>query len=424
MYIYDRQSSSSQYRRKEQPATWRPSRHYNYPAPSQGQSGFWGQGLGQAAAPIDMDRAVHLNRYYARSLGWQSHVHRIIRFLRFTTYNPDERTFAKTIAHWQHRQGLPGDGIISPTTWSRMRAALGVQDLSRSPQLGVAALAESAKIRQKQVRDLIKSRDPEVYALIERIPLPCKVDSKGSCRFGEVRRRSVGTEEHVWTLAVRYVGHALLDGGKTQEISPPTRTSIYLAFGVWGTRVINRILIEVNPWRSDSPQLKKQIPNNQKRLEFLAAESLFHELIHATILIERTFPAGATRTQVFTDFDRMWTVATSNKLRKERDAVKARLAILMGRASVPKDAVAVGMDKHFEFLINEKFTKQTAASAFGRSWNNSEIAKAYTNIVAWRIEGSGTPDKNQTEWNKHVHQLRDFVNRLYEKIDQELGSAP
>jgi murein L,D-transpeptidase YcbB/YkuD len=124
MYIYDRQSSGSQYRRKEQPATLQPSQRYKYPNPSQGQSGFWGQGLGQAAAVIDMDRAVHLNRYYARSLGWQSHVHRIIRFLGFTIYNPDERTFAKAVARWQWHQGLPSDGVIGPTTWSRLHHVL------------------------------------------------------------------------------------------------------------------------------------------------------------------------------------------------------------------------------------------------------------------------------------------------------------
>jgi hypothetical protein len=78
------------------------------------------------AESFDLDRAVQLNRQYAQSLGWQAHFDRIVRFLGFVTYTPDERMFAEAAARWQRSQGLSGDGIIGPTTWARMSALLGL----------------------------------------------------------------------------------------------------------------------------------------------------------------------------------------------------------------------------------------------------------------------------------------------------------
>jgi hypothetical protein len=78
------------------------------------------EGLEQAIAAINLDRAVCLNRHYARLLGWQAHVSYLLRVLGFGTYIPDEETFAEAIARWQRRQGLPADGIITPVTWSHI----------------------------------------------------------------------------------------------------------------------------------------------------------------------------------------------------------------------------------------------------------------------------------------------------------------
>ena len=79
--------------------------------------------LGQVVAAINLDRAVCLNRHYARLLGWQAPMSYILRLLGFTTYIPDERAFAEAVARWQRHQGLPVDGIIMPATWSHMLLA-------------------------------------------------------------------------------------------------------------------------------------------------------------------------------------------------------------------------------------------------------------------------------------------------------------
>lgn len=93
------------------------------------------EGLGQAVAAINLDRAVSLNRHYARLLGWQAHVSYIRRILGFATYIPGERAFAEAVARWQRRQGLPADGIMMPATWSHMLLAFEGQNLSGACQL-------------------------------------------------------------------------------------------------------------------------------------------------------------------------------------------------------------------------------------------------------------------------------------------------
>jgi peptidoglycan hydrolase-like protein with peptidoglycan-binding domain len=123
-----------------------------------------------AAAPIDLDRAVRLNRGYAQSLGWQPEFDRIVALLGFTNYTPDERNFAETVARWQQSRGLPVDGVVGPTTWSVMRAALGAV---RTP-----------------TRPTVDSRAPSVPA----VGGPCVVSRDGSsvrCGSCEARERRI-----------------------------------------------------------------------------------------------------------------------------------------------------------------------------------------------------------------------------------------
>jgi hypothetical protein len=127
VYIYDRQLTGSQHRRKEQPITLRPSQPYYYPNSTQIGSGIWGQGLGQVVAPIDVDRAVRLNRHYAQLLGWQAQRDRILHFLGLTPMT-GPRAFAEAVAQWQRSQlGLAVDGVIGPDTWRHLQSAMGLQ---------------------------------------------------------------------------------------------------------------------------------------------------------------------------------------------------------------------------------------------------------------------------------------------------------
>jgi hypothetical protein len=295
------------------------------------------------------------------------------------------------------------------------------QNLSHSSQRGLAGLGKLITIRQKEVRNLIKARNSELQALIDQVPLPCKVSKgKGQCVFTPVRRETIGGDQHIWALAVTFSSASLADGGKTLGFSPIQNTS------KGKTIVTHRILIEINPLRFDSPALKKQIPNDQDRLEFLVSESLFHELIHAVILIERSLPLGTVHTNLFIDFDRMWKTANSTRLSGERSAVRQLLQLLIAFAGVPKANPAADVENHFQFLINEKYAKQMATSAFGHPVDNDQVANSYSKVVAARIESSGTPFHDVKLWNQKVNQLSETVKRLYDKLDipPEIISPP
>lgn len=86
-------------------------------------------GLGLNAPVIDFDRAIRLNDFLARWLGWEAHRGRIFGLLGFTS-PPAARDFAAAVARWQLSQGLtPADGILGACTWSRMRVALSLGPL-------------------------------------------------------------------------------------------------------------------------------------------------------------------------------------------------------------------------------------------------------------------------------------------------------
>ncbi|MEK7400513.1 MAG: peptidoglycan-binding domain-containing protein, partial [Candidatus Poribacteria bacterium] len=72
-----------------------------------------------------LERAVQLNRHYAKTLGWSARFDQIVNLLGFTNYTPDENTFAQAVAEWQQNQSIGADGIVGPGTWMRMQSALG-----------------------------------------------------------------------------------------------------------------------------------------------------------------------------------------------------------------------------------------------------------------------------------------------------------
>ncbi len=102
----------------------------------------------EAEAPlaINVDKAVKTNRYYARKLGWQAHYDRIMKILGFITYTPDERLFAEAVARWQQSQGMVADGIIGPTTWSRMKTRVRGGPASVGLQSSIAAASIDDKL--------------------------------------------------------------------------------------------------------------------------------------------------------------------------------------------------------------------------------------------------------------------------------------
>jgi peptidoglycan hydrolase-like protein with peptidoglycan-binding domain len=85
--------------------------------------------FGESEALIPGNRlnyVVLANRRYGAHLGWQDYFDRILPLLGFSSFSPDEPTFAEAVASWQAQAGLAPDGMIGPATWARMRTVLGL----------------------------------------------------------------------------------------------------------------------------------------------------------------------------------------------------------------------------------------------------------------------------------------------------------
>lgn len=127
-----------------------------------------------------------------------------------------------------------------------------------------------------------------------------------------------------------------------------------------------------------------------------AVETLFHELIHARILMDRSLPEGE-RGETYRRYSQLIELSTGPMAIVTGTEPK-RQAVLEGivRLRVAAKRVA-GFDEKqldsqhdaeniYEFLINEKFANQDSAAAFGKSIDNTRVASRYANSVRGLFE--------------------------------------
>jgi hypothetical protein len=70
-----------------------------------------------------LNRAVTLNRVYARTVGWMDFSPQIAILLGITSKNPDIWSFVQALANWQARNGMMPNGILGPGEWYAMQTA-------------------------------------------------------------------------------------------------------------------------------------------------------------------------------------------------------------------------------------------------------------------------------------------------------------
>lgn len=61
-----------------------------------------------------LQKAVTLNRVYARTIGWIAHTRQIALLLGLTNMNPDIGSFVRALANWQARNGMMPTGVLGP----------------------------------------------------------------------------------------------------------------------------------------------------------------------------------------------------------------------------------------------------------------------------------------------------------------------
>lgn len=80
-------------------------------------------GLGQVTTILDINKAIRNNRIYEQTLGWKKYFDDIAKLLGLSG-RPSEIEFAQGVAQWQQSQGLKVDGMIGPSAWKVIQAAI------------------------------------------------------------------------------------------------------------------------------------------------------------------------------------------------------------------------------------------------------------------------------------------------------------
>lgn len=171
-------------------------------------------------------------------------------------------------------------------------------------------------------------------------------------------------------------------------------------------------------------------------------EILFHELLHARILMDRSLPEGE-RGETYRRYAQLIELSTGPTAIGTGTEPR-RKAVLQGIARMRSAAKMVtGFDEKkldsqhdakniYEFLINEKFTNQDSAAAFGKSVSNTTVASRYASSVQSLFEqaiqkqglwstytASGTRKSPQEFMNDAEDTLQEALVKLYQSLDDQ-----
>jgi hypothetical protein len=298
-------------------------------------------------------------------------------------------------AHYFARRATPQERAACSGTENRCCRS------GRKRHYPVTPGAATLVVDPANVKTLIRARNTALHALIARNSL--------NNRFVEVRRETVQRRLHRWNLAVWWVG----GGSPSRAYSVPSP----------GAPRTHQLKIEVNPMEADTPLLRGQIPDAQQRLDAMAAQMLYRELLRVQLMIDaevRGLVPGATPSAVTTSLEQMTGIANSADLDTQRNAVRTALTSLMRSASAFSDP---RLNEEFNRLVQEKYVSQTAATAFARPMAllNSEVARRAAPDAAARIEAAGTAAADRAAWNNEVAQLQSALYLFYERVDGAMG---
>jgi hypothetical protein len=83
--------------------------------------GSTGLGADPTLGAAALQKAVTLNRVYARAVGWLHHTRQIAVLLGIRDLNPDIWSFVQALARWQARNGMIPNGVLGPGEWYTMQ---------------------------------------------------------------------------------------------------------------------------------------------------------------------------------------------------------------------------------------------------------------------------------------------------------------
>lgn len=294
------------------------------------------------------------------------------------------------------------------------------------------------KADPRDVTEIIKKRAPELAAFVDVKTINDAM--AGSSPMGPaVPGGTSGTDVHEW--------HVTITTNPTTPFSSTARTPAVKASKTktgqlvrhiiaiqWGTLFSSDPVAEYEQ-QAEAAEKTKALPAHARRpkdfaFELKVAEPLIHELLHARIIMETdpTYTAGP-HAQLVQGYLDMIAAAQSATVKKQRDAVRAKVAVLAGVLTdqAPKGAaLADVVNEYDEFLVHEKYDSQKVFGIMGHSLpDNKTIATAYSKVVARGLKikfGEGA--LSDAEAVKQVQHLSELTAAYYDAIDKALAPPP
>ncbi len=274
--------------------------------------------------------------------------------------------------------------------------------IQRKPQKQKKTRADSST---DQVHKEIKKRDPALAELIT----PASIRPKNPAEPPDIKGGPMsGGEEHHWKVRV-----LALQGLRGSQITESEKKTKKVKGGV---RVTHFLDIQWALPLLPEAEFLKQTSSEDEAFTLSAAEPLYHELLHARVMMERDPHWTAPHSQAFQGFHDLSQISDSATVDKERKEVKKQIGTLVRLGD--EDATLADMtekaDKYYEFLVHEKYDADTEGKAFGKSYANPFIAKQYSEVVARRL-GADV---------KLAKFLATAAEKLFDKLDQASKAAP
>ena len=334
----------------------------------------------------------------------------------------DARLMAHELTHVIQQGGAQstGSGVSVPV--SQMPSNSGGAQAQRqtkgqAKKSGVAQYSISPSQIKKFIND---KNNPEVSRLVE--------GNQFNGRPSEVKLPNAPPDAPKWRLKIDLMYKGGGTAGDTHEEEDKTQLPA-------NTRQIN---ININPFRVEpNPEYEKAIPNVSERGHTLLAQTVYHELVHALIIIENAMPVGAKHSATYNRFKKQLAVANSASFSLLKSAVTDKLEelVAMARGGSKQTDEQATVNKMLEYLINEKFAHQAADVAFRprgadkpKESLNRKVAKSYSKtvgekILSWSREKGLRPPANldnwKTPWDKKVASLVEPVYELFKEIDSQ-----
>lgn len=290
----------------------------------------------------------------------------------------------------------------------------------------------------RDVFDEIKKRAPDLAVFVDVKTISAAMAGHADVEGPAVSGGTSGTDVHEWHVSITvspttpYSQTASKPIVTTKKMKSRQLVKHVISI-VWGTFAPLGSYKYYDP-QAEEAKKTKALPAHAARpqdfaFELRETEPLIHELLHARVIMETdpTFTVGP-HTQLVQGYLDMIAASQSTGVKKQRDAVRAQIAVAAGMLTDRQPTAAEladVVDKNDEFLVHEKFDSQKVFRLMGRSGAaNKDVAEAYSKVVVNKLKiqfGKGSiPDR---EALNQLRKLIDVTTDYYNAIDTALAAV-